>query len=172
MASSTLVSGRLSTSPAPLPTPFWFSGGGTACEATIIDPAENSDTYCCNGLLIDISQPILGPVSAQRHPFYFQNLRCCSADSDVTLGSVTSCITGSAASLATSVEAVISQNSSSGSQIFGLATSTSTVLSTSEVTTTATAATTSTDKSEGKGLRVGIIAFILTILSITFAFQP
>lgn len=173
MASSTLLLGRSSTFPAPLPTPFWFSSDtASGCRATIIDPAESSDTYCCNGLLIDITQPILGLTSAQQQPFYFQNLRCCSADSDVALGSVTSCTTGSAASLSTSVEAVVSQSNSGGSQTFGQATSTSTVLSTSQVTTTATAATTSIDKSQGRGVRVGITAYMLTILSILFAVQP
>ncbi|KUJ22939.1 uncharacterized protein LY89DRAFT_161570 [Mollisia scopiformis] len=163
---------------APLPTPFWFSSGtgGSApasCQATIIDPAESSDTYCCNGLLIDITQPILGSLSAQQHPFYFDNLRCCSADPDVALGSVTSCSTGSAAMLATSV-AVVTSSNSSGVQI-GMAstsTSTSTILSTSDVTTTATAASSSTSGSGGRKLRAGKTIYLFTILSLVLALVP
>ncbi|KAE8453144.1 hypothetical protein EG329_011211 [Mollisiaceae sp. DMI_Dod_QoI] len=172
MATSTSVSGRSSASIAPLPTPFWFSNGGVAvaCQASIVDPAESSNTYCCNGLLIDIIQPILNSLSAQQQPFYFDNLRCCSGDPNVALGSVTTCSTGSEATLATSVALPMSQSDSSGIQTGMGSTSTSTVLSTSDVTTTATAATTST--SDGRGRRVGITIHVFTVLSIILALKP
>jgi hypothetical protein len=172
MMTSTFSPGRLTTSSVPLPTPFWFSGAvGSApasCLASIINPNQSNTIYCCNGLLIDITQPILGSSSFQQQPFYFQDLRCCSGDQDVALGSVTSCSTGTAALLATSVAQVTSHSNSSTIH-FGVgstSTSTTTVLARTQITTTATAAAPSTSEGVGRAQKTGITIYLLTILSI------
>lgn len=177
MATSTFSPGRLTTSSVPLPTPFWFSGAGSApasCPASVINPGQSSTAYCCDGLLIDITQPILGSVS-QQQPFYFEDLRCCSGDPDVALGSVTSCSTGTAAMLATSVAQVTSSQGSSSmiqSEMGGISTSTKTETRQVQITTTATAAAPSTSESEGRIQRVGTTIYLLTFLCLWLNLTP
>jgi hypothetical protein len=59
----------------PLQTPFWFSGlSSPSCPAQMLndslpthyDASESEATYCCDGLLIDKTQSILGPLDGRR----------------------------------------------------------------------------------------------------------
>lgn len=72
----------------PLASPFWSTSPDPKCGAVITDPDTNIQ-FCCNGLLIDTTQPMAG-AGANNHPYYFENLRCCSGVG-VALGDVTTC---------------------------------------------------------------------------------
>lgn len=72
----------------PLASPFWSSSSDLKCGAVVVDPDTNIQ-FCCDGLLIDLTQPITG-TGADQHPYYFENLRCCSGVG-VALGDVTTC---------------------------------------------------------------------------------
>ena len=154
----------------PLPTPFWSAtSNNPTCGATINDSPQNQ-TYCCNGLLLDITQGILGPAVYQS-PFYFKDLRCCSGDPNVTLASVTFCTAG------TQEELVTSPGSGGGSTSLGLTTTTSgnggatrTSTTTTTERTSMTVSATATVKSEGSrktGLpRMGYMILFLGILGV------
>ena len=53
---------------------------------------QNETLYCCNGKLIDRTQPLKGAAE-----MCLENIRCCSGDPDVTLGYATTCTAGSEA---------------------------------------------------------------------------
>lgn len=72
----------------PLASPFWSSSSDPKCGAVVVDPVTNIQ-HCCDGLLIDRTQPITG-AEANQHPYYFENLRCCSG-ARLTVADVTTC---------------------------------------------------------------------------------
>lgn len=79
--------------------PFWASSGYDPYEcgarAVLLDWQE----YCCDGLMIDITQPLKGSSGGNSSEMCFENIRCCSADSQTTVGTVTSCTAGTEAKL-------------------------------------------------------------------------
>ena len=80
--------------------PYWAKSGYDPydCGSSII--LLNWTTYCCNGKLIDLSQPLSGGDDFRfDNELCFENMRCCSDDPDVTQGSATSCTAGTAASM-------------------------------------------------------------------------
>ena len=116
----------------PLQTPFWDPSPDPNCGQTVQDPTSGT-AYCCDGLLIDITQPIAG--QGYKLPFYFQNLRCCWGIG-VAQGDVTSC--GGAIQMMLTQEPTASSSSTShfSVTIVGLSSHTSMAVD-STVTTSA-----------------------------------
>lgn len=120
--------------------PYWAKSGFDPydCGSSII--LLNWTTYCCNGKLIDVSQPLSGGDGFRfENDLCFENMRCCSGDPDITQGSATSCTAGTAASMplesSVSSEFYASASSSTTSEDDPFSTNTS---SPSAVTTSST----------------------------------
>jgi hypothetical protein len=93
------------TCSAPLMTgnrPFWASSGYDPfdCGAEVI--LLDWTIYCCKGLMIDVSQPLIGQETSngtERGEMCFENIRCCSDDPNTTNAPITSCTVGTPATL-------------------------------------------------------------------------
>lgn len=110
--------------------PYWARSGYDPynCGSSII--LLDWTIYCCNGNLIDLTQPLgSGQGSRFDHELCFENMRCCSGDPAVTHGTATSCTAGTEASMlldsSVSVSFYADQSSSTTSEDDPFADSTS-----------------------------------------------